>query len=72
MKNYYLWKELAVCQLSVAEWLNVLCVVWAVSAGLREDRQGRGPSGECPPASQKSNLVLDLKKDFHKNLKKAM
>lgn len=40
MKNYYLWKELAVCQLSAAEWLNVLCVVWAVSAGLREERAG--------------------------------
>lgn len=61
MKNCYLLKELAICQLSVAELLSVLSVGCAVSAGLREvwakeeeDGEGNGPQ----PLRKKNNLAV--------------
>lgn len=54
-------KELAFCQLSAAEWLSVLCVACAVSAGLREVWAGEEEDGErSAPESlrEKSNLVV--------------
>lgn len=54
MKNCCLLKEMAICQLSVAEQLSVLNVVCTVSAGLREvwaKEEGDG-GRECPSNSQ--------------------
>lgn len=58
MKNCYLLKELAICQLSVAEQLSVFYVVCALSAGLsevwakeEEDGERNGP----PPLREKNN-----------------
>lgn len=59
MKNCYLLKELAICQLSAAEWLHVLYVVCAISAGLKDiwvgeevDREG----SVHQPLKEKNNL----------------
>lgn len=61
MKNCYLLKELAICQLSVAEQLSVLNVVCAVSADLREvwaKEEGNGEGNAPQLLREKNNLAV--------------
>lgn len=73
MKNYYLWKELAVCQLSAAEWLNILCGCGLNCWSQRGMGRGGGdPAGSAPqPLREKSNLVFGFVRGFSQELEES-